>query len=46
MAPVKINPPPVTKTPLTSGVPQRKATPNGARSSVVPTADARGFVQP
>src|SRR4029077_13906896 len=37
IAPVKTTPPAVMTTPLTSGVPQLKAIPSGARSSEVPT---------
>src|SRR4029077_2208885 len=39
IAPVKTRPPAVIATPLTSGVPQLKAIPSGARSSDVPTDD-------
>src|SRR5713101_4720836 len=39
IAPVKTSPPAVITTPLTSGVPQLKAIPSGARSSEVPTDD-------
>src|SRR5260221_2710069 len=38
-APKNPTPPAVIATPLTSGVPQLKAIPSGARSSVVPTDD-------
>jgi hypothetical protein len=36
---VKTRPPAVIATPLTSGVPELKAIPSGARSSAVPTGD-------
>src|ERR1700687_1887366 len=39
IAPVKTTPPAVMTTPLTSGAPQLKAIPSGARSSAVPPDD-------
>src|SRR5215470_15576554 len=41
IAPVNTRPPPVTSAPLTRPVPVASATPNGARSSVVPTDDCQ-----
>src|SRR6266702_4432214 len=46
IAPVKTSPPAVMATPLTSGVPQWKAMPSGARSSVVPTRERQIIFPP
>src|ERR1700692_1200624 len=46
IAPVKTRPPAVIATPLTSGVPDLKASPSGARSSEVPTLERQRIFPP